>query len=229
MSISRACNSWPQCVPRPRGRQPLPTPTAGPQCAAQGVRRENGASHGHGLFGMRSGTHENPPERLTARGARAGEPMCRSAGLGHHRDGVRLVARKVVSRENQAPGDHAVCSLVSSAPRSLSGASHCASATSGRLFSALAHGVHRVQVGERRGCDAKTAHPTGTGSSGCDQARMRTPRSVSLRVLGGQELFSQDHGSGQLGGGGAGHGVGRFNGSHHGHRVSYRLLPFWCL
>ena len=137
MSISWACNSWPQCIPRPRGRQPLPTPTAGPQCAAQGVRRENGASHGHGLFGMRSGTHENPPGRLTARGTRAREPMCRWAGLVHLYDGLRLLARKVVSREKQAPGDHAVCSLVSSAPRSLSGASHCASATSGRVFSAL--------------------------------------------------------------------------------------------
>ena len=87
-----------------------------------------------------------------------------------------------------------------------------------------------------KACDAKTAHRTGTGSSGSDQARMRTPQSVSLRVLGGQELFSQDHGSGQRGGSGAGRGVGLFNDRHHGDRASYRLravlvpfrvLPFW--
>ena len=63
------------------------------------VPRKNGASHGHGLFGMRSGTHENPPERLTARAARAGEPICRSARLADEGEVGQLVAEKVVWRE----------------------------------------------------------------------------------------------------------------------------------
>ena len=80
-----------------------------------------------------------------------------------------------------------------------------------------------------KACDAKTAHRTGTGSSGSDQARMRTPQNVSLRVLGGQELFSQDHGSGQRGGSGAGRGVGLFNDRHHGDVRHIGSVPFWYL